>query len=236
MNINWFSGAALLLLLLSARTVDAHREDYIDETLVFQTVEKGSIEPEYWFDFGHDGESDRYFQRHNFSLEYGLTHYLMIDSRVTLDHLENRNTDFDSGRLETRYRFGEEGDRPVDFALSGEINMRRLNSGHYQYGVEPRLILSKDFSKTNVTFNIAEELPVNRGAPSAELASGVRYDLTQLFRFGSELKYDVHEHSGAVIPQVWFAFPHDITFKAGFSAGFDHNRENFARCAIEVEF
>lgn len=160
----------------------------------------------------------------------------MIDSRVTIDHPENRNTDLDSGRFEMRYRFGEEGDRPVDVALSGEMNVRRLEDGHYQYGVEPRLILSKDFSKTNVTLNIAEELPVNRSAPSMEFASAARYDLTQLFRLGSELKYDVHERSGAVIPQVWFAFPHDITFKAGFSAGFDHNHENFARCVIELEF
>jgi hypothetical protein len=114
--------------------------------------------------------------------------------------------------------------------------MRRLEDSHYQYGVEPRLILSKDFSKLNFTLNVAEELPVNRGAPSVELASGARYDMTQLFRFGSELKYDVHEHSGSVIPQVWFALPHDITFKAGFSAAFDRNRENFARFVIEVEF
>jgi hypothetical protein len=79
-------------------------------------------------------------------------------------------------------------------------------------------------------------LPVNRGAPSVELASGTRYDLTQLFRFGSELKYDVHDRSGSVIPQVWFAFPHDITLKAGYSKGFDLNRENFVRLAIEVGF
>ena len=136
------------LLILSFRaTAMAHRADYIDETLVFQTVEEGSMEPEYWFDYGHDGESDTYFQRHNFAMEYGLTHYLMIDSRVTIDHPENRNTNFDSGRFEVRDRFGEEGDRPVDVALSGEMNMRRLEDGHYQYGIEPRLILSKDFSK-----------------------------------------------------------------------------------------
>jgi len=87
----------------------------------------------------------------------------------------------------------------------------------------------------NITLNVAEEMPVNRGTPSVELASGARYDMTQLFRFGSELKYDVHERSGAAIPQIWFAFPHEITFKGGFSAGFDRNHENFMRLVIEVE-
>ena len=88
----------------------------------------------------------------------------------------------------------------------------------------------------NITLNVAEELPVNRGTPSVELASGALYDMTQLFQFGSELKYDVHNRSGAVIPQIWFAFPHEITLKVGFSAGFDRNHENFMRLAIEVEF
>ncbi|MEP6585917.1 MAG: hypothetical protein ABJB70_04235 [Candidatus Udaeobacter sp.] len=236
MKVKGFSMGVLLLVFLGARTVNAHREDYIDETLVFQTVEKGTIEPEYWFDYGYRGDSDTYFQRHNLALEYGITDRLMVDGRVTIDHPENRNTNFDSGRFETRYRFGEEGTWPIDVALSGEANIHRLADGHYQYGVEPRLILSKDFSKLNVTLNVAEELPVNRSAPSVQLASGARYDMTQLFRFGSELKYDVHERSGSVIPQIWFAFPHEITFKIGFSAGFDRNRENFARFVIEVEF
>jgi len=38
------------LSLLSARMALAHREDYIDETLVFQTLEEHAVEPEYWFD------------------------------------------------------------------------------------------------------------------------------------------------------------------------------------------
>ena len=219
-----------------AQPASAHREDYIDETLVFQTVEKGALEPEYWFDYGRRDDSDIYFQRHNLALEYGVTDHLMIDGRVTADHPFNHSTNFDSGWLETRYRFGEEGDWPVDVAISGEANTRRLEHGHYQYGIEPRVILSRDFSKLNLTLNVAEEVPVNRGAPSVELATGARYDATQFFRFGSELKYDIHEHSGSVIPQIWFAFPHEITFKTGFSFGFDRNRENFVRFVIEAEF
>jgi len=212
----------------------AHREDYIDETLVFQTLEERALEPEYWFDIGHRPEGD--FTRHNIALEYGITDHLMVDGRVTVDDPDNSNVNFDSARLETRCRFAEEGDWPIDVALSGEANTRRLENGHYQYGLEPRLVLSKDFAKLNFTLNVAEELPVNRGAPSLELASGARYNATKLFRFGSELKYDVHERGGAIIPQVALAFPHEITLKAGYSKGFDQNRENFVRLVIEVEF
>jgi hypothetical protein len=74
------------MFLLVTRPVQAHREDYIDETLVFQTVEQGAIEPEYWFDYGYRGDSDQYFERHNIALEYGLTQHLMMDSRITFDH------------------------------------------------------------------------------------------------------------------------------------------------------
>ncbi len=237
--MNWRRMRAVQLLvmclsLLPARITLAHREDYIDETLVFQTLEEHAVEPEYWFDYGTRPEGD--FTRHNVSLEYGITDHLMVDGRATVDDPNSGNANFDSARLEVRCRFAEEGDWPVDIALSAEMNTRRLENGHYQYGFEPRLVLSKDFAKLNFTLNVAEELPVNRGAPSVELASGARYDATKLFRFGSELKYDVHERSGAVIPQIWLAFPRDITFKAGYSKGFDQNREDFVRFVIEVEF
>jgi len=230
--------AALLFViglgLLSARMTLAHREDYIDETLVFQTLEEHAVEPEYWFDYGTRPGTD--FTRHNIALEYGITDHLMVDGRATIDDPDNGKTNFDSARLETRWRFAEEGDWPIDIAVSAEVNTRRLENGHYQYSLEPRLVLSKDFGKFNFTLNMAEELPVNRGAPSVELASGARYDATKLFRFGSELKYDVHGRSGAVIPQIALAFPHEITFKIGYSKGFDRNREDFMRFVIEAEF
>ncbi len=176
------------------------------------------------------------FTRHNVTLEYGITSHLMVDGRATVDNPDNGEASFDSARLEMRQRFAEEGDWPIDIALSAEANTRRLENGHYQYGLEPRLVLSKDFANLNFTLNVAEQLPVNRGVPSVELASGARYDVTKLSRFGSELKYDVHERSGAVIPQIWLAFPREIPFTADYSKGLDQNREDFVRFVIEVEF
>jgi len=229
---------SVVLLLLSSlvRIASAVRDDYIDETLVFQTIDEGAVEPEYWFDYGHRSDEGISFERHNVALEYGITRQLMIDTRLTVEDPNDGSANFDSGRFEVRYRFGEEGTWPVDVALSGEVNTERLENNRRQYGIEPRLILSKDFAKLNATLNLAEQVPVNRGSPSVELAYGVRYSATELVRFGSELKYGVHEQSGAVIPQIWFAFPHEITLKTGYSKGFDRNRENFVRFAIAVEF
>ena len=167
---------ALLLFLEAPDTALAHREDYIDETLVFETVEQGAIEPEYWFDYGHRSDTGTDFTRHNIALEYGITRYWMLDGRATIERVSGSNAVFDSGRLETRYRFFEEGTLPIDIALSGELNLRRRENGSYQYGVEPRLILSKDFGKLNLTVNLAEELPLNRGDAAFEIAATTDHD------------------------------------------------------------
>src|SRR5215472_9784610 len=65
------------LSVLLARMTLAHREDYIDETLVFQTVQQHAVEPEYWFDYGTRPGTD--FTRHHVALEYGITSHLMLD-------------------------------------------------------------------------------------------------------------------------------------------------------------
>jgi len=128
------------------------------------------------------------FTRHNVTLEYGITSHLMVDGRATVDNPDNGEASFDSARFEMRQRFAEEGDWPIDIALSAEANTRRLENGHYQYGLEPRLVLSKDFANLNFTLNVAEQLPVNRGAPSVELASGAQ-NREDFVRFVIEVEF-----------------------------------------------
>jgi hypothetical protein len=69
--------------------------------LVFVTLDRGEIEPEYWFGVG-SVDSDQ-FTRHHLALEYGITDHWMIDGRVT--GLEEHGFHLDSSRLETRYHF-----------------------------------------------------------------------------------------------------------------------------------
>lgn len=231
----------LLLLLTGALTasrlpVFAHREDYIDETLVYQTLERHEFEPEYWFDYGWVGNTEDYFFRHHVSTEYGITGNWMVDARATMLEPKDDGLRFDSARMETRYRFADEGTYPLDIAVSAELNTERQNNGENRFGIEPRLILSRDFGKLNLTLNLSEEFPFNSGTPEFLTSSGFRYDATRLFRFGSELKYNTNEHLGAVVPQVWFILPHEITLKFGYSHGFDRNREDFLRFALELGF
>ena len=158
----------------------------------------------------------------------------MIDGRVS--GLDEHGFHLDSSRLETRYRFFNEGTLPIDIAGSGEVNTNRDTQGHQSFGIEPRLILSRDFSKLNLTVNLAEEIPFSRGHASLEIRSAWQYDATDLFRFGSELRYDTEEHSVAVIPQIWFVFPHEVTLKVGYFYDFGGAHERFVRVALVKGF
>lgn len=222
------------LFVLCTVRVFALGEDYIDETLVFATLERGAVEPGYWFDIGRDDSGQ--FMRHNFVLEYGITDHWMIDGRATGLYERRDGFHFASSHLETRYRFFDEGTLPVDIAASGEINSRRDENGHQIIGIEPRLILSKQLGKLNITFNVAAEFPFSRHSPSLETRGGLEYDATDLLHFGTELRYDTEGHAVAVIPQIWLTFTRKVTFKAGYSYDFGPTHERFLRTALVVEF
>lgn len=241
---------ALLFIISFSGTVFAHRDDFIDETLVYVTLEKNEIEPEYWLDFGYknnekpgaeedsQGSFDKRteFLRHNFAIEYGITPHWMVEGRGTIKNIEDKKTIFDSGRFETRYRLFEEGAKPIDTALSMEVNTERDEHSKQQPAIEPRIILSKDFGALNLTANLQEKIFL-RSADLAFVPSlGIRYNLPKILRFGCEVKFDTESHEDSVMPQVWFTFPHEMTIKLGYSFGFDRNEENFGRMALEVGF
>ena len=102
----------------------------------------------------------------------------MIDGRATGLDERRDGFHFDSSRLETRYRFFDEGMLPIDIAASGEINSNRDETGHQIVGIEPRLILSKQLGKLNMTFNLSAEFPFSRHSPSVETRGGFEYDVT----------------------------------------------------------
>jgi hypothetical protein len=218
----------------------AHRDDYIDETLVYLTLEKGEVEAEYWLDGGYRKQEDSgekvSFLSHNLATEYGITDQWMIDGRVTLEVGQRQEAVFQSGRFETRYRFFEENEKPVDVAVSAEVNTERDEGDRQQPAIEPRLILSKDFDLLNITLNLPEEFLLRSGSTAFIPSFGLRYNATELLRLGTEVRYNTPSHEGSIIPQIWFAFPHETTLKLGYSSGLDRKKENFGRIAIEVAF
>ena len=236
--------AALILglSLCGAQQSVAHKDDYIDETLVYLTVERGDWELEYWFDLGtlpsiDNQEAQLDFIRHNLAVEHGITDHLMLDSRLTLDKVEGEATEFESARLEGRLRFGEEGEHPIDIAASAEVNTERNDDGDQVFGLEPRLILSKDFrTKLNVTLNLPLEVQPGPGSVEFLPAAGLRFNAFESLRLGLEVSYGTESGEGKFVPQIWFAPTEGLIIKAAYAVGFDANEQNFTRIAIETEF
>ncbi len=225
----------IVALLASPRTTFAHRDDYISETLVYLTLERHELEAEYWLDYGRDSAANADFSRNNFAFEWGITDSWMVDGRGSIVSPDDDSTRFDSARLESRYRFFEEGTLPVDLAASFEVNTEREEDGSTTVGIEPRAILSKDFGEElNLTANLSEEIPLDSGSPKFLLALGARWKWTELLRVGAEFQFNAEDDTGSVIPQVWLTLPYEVTVKLGYAVGIDDEPEDFARLAVEV--
>lgn len=234
MSVRWPLAVAPILVLLGGAPAGAHREDYLDETPVFLTLERGELEPEYWFDLGGGGGVFPAFVRHNLALEAALTEHWMCDVRATLRRDRGGPHRFEAARAETRVRFGEEGERPVDLAASAEVNVEREADGAWAPGVEPRLILSRDWSAWNLTVNLPLEIGLDGSTASFDPTLGVRWG-TGRFRAGAEAKWFGRERSGALIPQLWVELWEGGTFKTGWSQGVGRDSESFLRLALETE-
>lgn len=229
----------LAALTCFAPRASAHRDDYIDETFVYQTLGRGEREVELWGEV-HAGENRHPRRWYTGAFEYG------IRSRWTLDGAaqwvdDRSNTGFGRLRAETRYRFGEEGQGPLDLAASLEYEMEttRATGADREQVLTPRLVVSRDLSPAfNTTLNL--DLPVTI-APESDVrfryAVGARYPAEAFLRAGAEFKQSPSEKSATLFPQVWFALPDEMTLKLGVGIGLeDADVPVIGRVAFESEF
>ncbi len=232
--------AAIAAVAVHPRDALAHRDDFLNETEVYLTLERGELEFEYWFDAGRlsSGAPDEAdFTRHSLAAELGVARRWTADARATVIAPEGERSRFDSWRLETRYRFKDEGVWPVDVAASIELSAEREHEGPRDVALEPCLILSRDLTRSwNVVVNLGAEVPVEESEPTAGLAAlGTRFDWSAI-RVGSEVQYDFRRHAGWAIPQISFVFTPELILNLGYAARLNREIESFARAALEVDF
>ena len=146
---------------------------------------------------------------------------------------------FEQGFLELRYRFGEEGERPVDFAVSVEYQVKRsVEERETHQLIEPRLVLSKDLGGWNFTANLFYSFVLDEKRRSAfEASLGARTPNFGRWNAGVELRRELAlENESTVIPQVWYRISPEAYLKLGAGKNFAGQKESFARVAIEIEF
>lgn len=227
----------LALLCVTAQTAGAHPDDYINETFVYQTVEPHELELEQWFELRANPSGD-HTGWYTSALEYGITERWMAD--IAAQGLDDGSVHFGRLRLETRYRFADEGTWPVDVATSLEYEVEREPmTGGLEQALTPRLVLSKDvIPSVNTTVNLDLPIRLDDGSVSFAYAVGVRYPARARFRVGAEARHDVREHKAQLFPQVWIVpvarWP--LVAKLGVSIGLTSASDPWvARIAFELE-
>ncbi len=222
------------------RAASAHPDDYIDETFVFQTVDRGDTELEGWVEVQQARTGDDPRAVYTLAAERGFTAHMMADLAAQIVH-DADGAAFGRFRAEGRLRFAEEGDWPVDLALSAEYELETTRiSGEdaAEHVVTPRLVLSRDLvPRFNTTLNL--DLPV-RIAPDARVSFayrvGVRYPAQAIVRVGAEFRHEVRNRVAEVFPQVWFQPRENLAIKLGIGIGVTDAAERFtARLAVELE-
>lgn len=90
-------------------------------------------------------------------------------------------------KLETRYRFAERGERPVDFVIYGEL-AKQFGVGAYD--VEGKAILARDFGRATVAANLIAEVGFGPDVAETELelgwAAGLTYEVSPRWKVGAE--------------------------------------------------
>lgn len=227
---------AVALTLLPALAY-AHKDDYLNETFVYRTVDQGELELEYWFDFHQPSEPRDGYYQHTASAEYGFTDKWMADIALNFSNAAFGHTyQLSRWRLETRRRFGEEGMRTPDIAASAELEGEK-NAGEWEYQITPRVVLSHDFGeKLNTTLNLFVGVGLNEDAnvaPGYNL--GIRYPAEGILRVGAEVIQTFDGNvSTSLIPQIWILpLPEDV-IKIGYARTYGFGEAYYARVAFEA--
>lgn len=220
----------------------AHRDDYIDETFVYQTLRGGEFELEAWGEFRSPRGAARANQGwYTLAFESGFTNRWTFDGAAQGIAAENRGLRFGRLRTETRYRFGEEGSAPIDVAVSAEYELEApaaTGSSETEHTLTPRLVLSKDLLRdVNTTANLDLPISLSGGDVALAYALAARFPAETAIRVGAEFKEVPSENRAILFPQVWLALRHDLTVKVGAGIGLTTETDPFlGRLAFEAEF
>jgi len=128
----------------------------------------------------------------------------------------NSTFDYDGFKVRTRYRFGEQGKFFIDpelyFEYIRDDDLSKPNVG------EAKLILAKDFSSFNISYNqIIERNLENEGKTNHEYAVGLSYSILPDFKLGIESKGSYTGRECAIGPTIsWVSSKFWVSFGAVF--------------------
>jgi hypothetical protein len=195
-----------LAALLAPAAARADRRTLI-RAYEYATQPQGNLELELWNDVAAPAAGfDVAAITTRLELEYGLTDHWDVALYHVFEQAPGEPFHFDSWRLETRYRFAEKNQWPVDVMLYLEVE--RPSAFAEPFEVEEKLILEKSFGNFALVGNlVAEQKLLHAGDKHEwEVDLGARYEISPALRLGAEF-WTIHETVRGATEHSYFAGP-----------------------------
>ena len=186
--------AVALILAAAASPVRADVRAFT-QTYEYSTVPEGRTAIEIWHTQGRttwDKTSPQFFE-HILEIEHGITeHWDMgfqtIGSQVAGDAMTEQGFRMDAVRLESRYRFADRGEWPVDTLL---YLGAQKQFGDSIYAVEGKAVVARDFDKLTAAANASTAIAFGNDQADTLVtigwAAGATYTAHAKVRIGAEL-------------------------------------------------
>lgn len=184
---------ATLLVLASSGPASADLRSFT-HTYEYSTVPEGKTAVELWHTQGRttwDKTSPQFFQ-YILEIEHGITDHwdfalYSVFEQASGDAMTAEAFHYAETKLETRYRFADRGEWPVDTLIYAEV---AKEFGESVYELEGKVIGARDFDKLTVAANAIVEIKVGNDVAETEpelgFALGATYQVHPKFRLGGE--------------------------------------------------
>lgn len=202
-------------------------------TYEYKTVPQGHTAIELWHTEARatwDADTPQSFE-HILEIEHGLTdhwdaalYWVFGQTASNIAGVPDEPFRFEELKLETRYRFADRGEWPVDVLAYGEV-VKQFATGNYE--VEAKAILARDFDNLTAAVNIigALELEGDEIEPEFGYAAGLSYELHPKLAIGVETYGEITEYEQAFAGGPAIAVAPSSNLWATFTLGFGFNDE-----------
>ncbi len=240
--------AGLWLGLGLTPIAEAHLKDYL-VTQDYYTAKRGEFEVALWNDmnFPEADNDGTYNTKHQIELEYGLLDHLQVSYYEVYAWDRAEDWSRDEFKIETKYRFADAGQWPLDAALYAEYANPNGHRATASDELEGKLILSRDVGPWNAAVNLIAGKPINTGSPWAyEYTAGISYALTARTRLGLEIKqglgdsrdFDVSKQQPLyLVPGIYTSLTPHVRVLVGPAFGLTRVSDDVQlKSIVEIEF
>ena len=219
---------AVVIVLAASSAARADRKSFT-HTYEYATTPEGQTEIELWHTQLRDTWNASTPQRfeEKLEIEYGLTDhwdismYTIFQQVASSDPMIATPLTLDAVHVESRYKFAQRGELPVDIEAYLELSK---DFGASVYEIESKLILARDFDRATAAVNVIDEATIGHDVPGGRneigYAFGLTYEVTPKVRLGAE-SWGMHGDDGTRIsagPALSFA--PSSKFWVAMTAGF----------------